>query len=411
MKYSTPFIWLFLIVFIDTWLSGMLLPVTIQLVSVHDIGDYHRAPTILNDSILASGIIFLLSPSSLLSAPVIGWCCDIIGRKKSLIICLFCALFGYGLLYISSALQSVLFAFLGILLINADASMIAIQTMIIDTSHSKRRAYYLGLIVMVMLPIYLWSSQTFSAISSLTTLNQSSIQSLLIVIAIISSAIIVFFTIKCLQETTPVVHARKDGQLELYYSFKRVLLNKKLIVLLALLGVLQFGCGIYFESVTKYLIIKFNYHSQNLKLLNDLGILVLSVAMVLVYPILLRYLSLNKILLLSLSLCAAGALGSVIVPLYSMQLICYSLLSMGEGIGIGVIWMMLADASHPLDRGLVMGIKGAVWSLSWSFSVTLGHMLDHVFYFDAPLEISTLILLSGVLLAYASKLNRSIEVS
>jgi DHA1 family tetracycline resistance protein-like MFS transporter len=396
MNQGRIILWSLIIVFIDTIISAIILPSSMQLLSHLDLS-IHQTPAIVRNTILASGIIFLLSPSYLIASPVIGWLCDNLGRTKSLLICLFCALFGYAMLFISNYSSSMIIALFGILLINADSSMVAVQAIIIDNSQGIKRAYFLGLIVFIMLPAYLFFAQLAEDFSYILVVN--SIYRNLFMLSILVITLIIILLAKRYLPETKKINENTSENLALYYSLSRIFLNKKVLVLLFLLGLLQFGCGLYFEAVEKYLEFHFSHSMHTISFFRDYTIFVMSISLLFIYPLLLNYFSIEMILFLSLLSCFLGALGSSITHTGIDQWLFSLPLSLGEGIGIAAIWMLLSHYIHPQDVGFIMGIKAAIWALAWSFSVIVSHIFSHYFSLVLPIHSAAITLLIAVLLA------------
>jgi hypothetical protein len=88
--------------------------------------------------------------------------------------------------------------------------------------------------------------------------------------------------------------------------------NRTILLLIALLTLLQFGCGLYIETISDYLSGILGRDQHFLSALMYFKIAIMSVSLIAFYPLLLKYFNINILLKISLALCFIGTLGSIL---------------------------------------------------------------------------------------------------
>ncbi len=112
MKNSKQITALFIVIVIDGLSTGMMIPVLATQLASGNHGIFSGYS--LMASHLLYGVILSLSPIAFFfGAPLIGHLSDIIGRKKSLVICMVITSFGYILYSIAFSLQNILLLIIG----------------------------------------------------------------------------------------------------------------------------------------------------------------------------------------------------------------------------------------------------------------------------------------------------------
>lgn len=399
----------FIVTLTDNICTAILLPLGIHLLVCKHFSVFASSVTSAhNDIILGSGLIYLLSPLSILVTPIFGWLSDIVGRKKLLLIVLYISFTSYIVLLFANIEQNILLALLGAMLLSAGSSMAITQAVIADISKGPQKAYYFALITFIMSPLFLLIAEGTDSILSIIT-NQPNYINILASGAGVLAFINILIARRYLLEPTNFSSKTKN-RTELYFTILRIVNNRPILLLIALLTLLQFGCGLYIESISDYLSGTLGRDQHLFSGLMYFKIAIMSVSLIAFYPLLLKYFNINILLKISLALCFIGTLGSILNVNISYQWISGFFSAMGECLAIAIIWMMLSENTSAQDQGIVMGIKASFWVIAWTLSVILGDYLSHQFNALLPLQLAAVVLAICLLLSFVISTKNSAEV-
>ena len=367
---------LFYIILMDNVACAIVTPLLIGLLYPCTLDTACKALVNTHNLALLSGFLLLLSPSYLIMSPILGHLSDILGRKIMLFWCLLLSFIGYSILFAAINYQNIFLSLLAILLLNAgSSSMTIVQAAIADISHHTTKSKYFIMVSLVMLPLYLIFAKVGDAIIDL---NPTAIilKVLITAFAFLATLGNLIFISKYLPEIrhTKNLHSNKHN----FSHFEKIIsiFNKDIIILLLLLGFFQFGTSIYYESITAYLINYYHATENDLAIFLSYKVLIMTISLLFVYPLLLKYIANKNIIFYCLLLCSLGILGDVFVNKNLLEWIFIIPFTMGEILFIPTVWTMLSDAGNKNNQGIIMGIKGSIWSLAWSMGLSAGNKLN-----------------------------------
>jgi len=347
--------------------------------------------------IFLTGIIYLLSPAHLLLSPLMGRLADFHGRQFVLLICLLLSFVGYSVLLIANNLNNVFLALLAALLLNAGTSSGApINAAIADSYSGNQKAYSFGLIAFSTMPLYLAAAKLGEITINLNIMQIKGSNLIILLAFLLTTINIIILKFYLLRNKNDPSKSLIKNYLSLTSPLP--IFNSSIVLLLILFGLFELGASVYLESMNNFFIEKNYFDFQNHSWLLIYRILLMTIGLFIFYPVILKRQSPKNILLFSLIISCIGILGSLSVQEAFLQWIFVGLFTVGEIIFIPILWTMLSDVTGIENQGLVMGIKGAVWTLAWSLGIILGHKLDYLFSSFYSIIIAMVIIFSSFIL-------------
>lgn len=347
--------------------------------------------------IFLTGIIYLLSPAHLLFSPIIGRLSDLYGRQHIVLICLLLSFVGYSVLLIANNLNNIFLTLLAALLLNAGSSSGApINAAIADSYAGNQKAYSFGLVTFSTMPLYLAAAKFGEVIINFHVMQFKCSNLIILIAFLLTITNIIILKIYLPRNKSDPSRCLIKNYLSLTSPLP--IFNSSIIFLLILFGFFELGSSVYLESMNNFFIERsyFGFHSHSWLLIYR--ILLMVVGLFVIYPIILKRQSIKNILLLSLIISCVGMLGFLFFQIAFFQWLCVGLFTVGEIIFIPTLWTMLSDATGIENQGLVMGIKGSVWTLAWSLGIVLGNKMDYLFSAFHSIAIAMVIIFSSLII-------------
>jgi len=395
---------LLLLIFIDSFSYFVVIPVLLQVFYHHQYGllPSDASQTVRNT---VTGFTIALSTfASLIAAPLIGNFSDKYGRKKVLLLCLSGVILGF-LLPIIGILQKNIFLFLLGRFIGGvgSASQPIAQAAVADLCEGKEKAFFLSLIALMMtLPIilgplaggYLSDSSLISWFSVTTPYWFALLISLLIFILIS-----LFF-----KETLAEHHSHVP-----ILSIKEVILSASSIAkkyhigyLLLILFFLEFGWSQYYQSIPMYLIQQFHYSAQHVSLFYTYMGILMSLSLMILYPILIRSLEVKRILVYSIILVLIGLVGCALFYTATIQWIFIPLVAIFTGTAYVSLLTLISNQVPTSNQGWAMGFSSTVLFLAWMITGFMSGGLISL-YAKLPLYLSAVALVVACIVLFRLK--------
>lgn len=400
MKPKSTFILLLIILLVDNFCYGLMVPLVAEKLHLNT----------GQNAILSSSLIILLSPTYLVSIPIICSLSNFWGRKKALLICLALSAVGYmffvGSIFLSSA-------FLILLTMNisdvATAEFPIAQAIIADTENAFQRSYFFGLLMFVNL-IEIVSTQLHGALLHYS-INYEVFSPMWVGIIILCVSVLnLFIAARYLSIPKAASSDKAFNLLEnIVESLSNILSNAEIRRLLVLFALFSLAWGLYFQHIYYYLVGHINITSPKaaLYVLYLCGVMLL--ALLIIYPVLIRYMALKKLLLLSLVVSGAGLSLISFLSNKNEALTVVGFIAIATVIAMPVMWVLLCNRIQPKYRAMLLGITYLIWTLLWEISGALVKMLNE-YSVTLSLHVAMVLILGGLyMLCFYKKLFRALD--
>lgn len=391
LPHSTLIILMFTII-MDVMGVGLVLPLLPNLIiSVN-------SPFHLNDSLLYYGIILALwSLGGFFGSPFLGSFSDKIGRKKILILALFCN----ALIYTLSALSIVL-KWIGLFMIMRfcsgffSGSFELAQASVADKSSQEEKAKNMSYMILA----FALGSIVGPFLSSMTI-------NLGLIMPFILAAILSFLNSICLFIFFRETHERKEikiNWISLLVSFTFMFKDIRIKKIAMIFFIFQFAWGYYFQSIS--LVLQEVYHF----VAKDISIffIVLGVGFAIVplflQKLMMRFFLIEKIAVIGLTISGISiGLGILFNRFVEIQWLVVLLFAIFESLAFSSLLSILSNKVSKEEQGKLMGGCGALFAISFiligfslgylsAMSIWIGMILSSFFFF-----------LSAALLAWQKK--------
>lgn len=356
---------LFLILLIDAWSSGLLIPIAMQLLAL---GNGNNVSMSLQDFLAGSTLVIAVSPAYFVFAPIMGHYSDVFGRKKALIFCISLSTIGYSAILLGYCLASITVILFGMLLFNIGASSLPVtQAAMADIGTGATRARYFGLLMIAMLAMLIAGQ------FSLALLNKHVITLLQnwnpLWIAVVSELFCLFLIVLCLPETKAVMTSKPYASLSKFLlSLMVTFRNQPVRWLLLILFLIELAWGFNFQNEFNLLTKVFNCSIAQANQFLVFEGLIMMLGLATLYPWLAKRYPPLKLLIYILSCVGLFGLFWLSSNYMPAKWLANVLLSVATAMLTPLLWWLLADATKPKHMGLVMGIAGPTWSLGWIIS-------------------------------------------
>ncbi len=357
---------LLLLIFLDSFSYFVVIPVLLKLFYHNQYGllPNDTSQTIRNT--LTGFTIALSTFAALIAAPLIGNLSDKFGRKKVLLICLAGVVLGFLLPIIGITQKNIYLLLLGRFIGGVgSASQPIAQAAVADLCEGKEKAFFLSLIALMMtLPIilgplaggYLSDSNLVSWFNVTTPYWFAFIISLLIFILIKF-----FFKETMARQSHAPILSIKEVILSAGSTAKKYHIGSLLLILFSL----ELGWSQYYQSIALYLSQEFHYSAQYVSLFYAYTGILMSLALMILYPILIRYFAVKNILYYSIILVLMGLIGCSILYTDTVQWIFVPLVAIFTGTAYVSLLALISNQVPTSNQGWVMGFSSTVLFSAW----------------------------------------------
>lgn len=212
---------------------------------------------------------------------------------------------------------------------------------------------------------------------------------LLALICNIISVLISIYVLPNTQQSSKIKN--KLGIDDIEISLSALFSNKIFCSLLIVLALFQFSWGIFFQNIYYYMT-HFHKFSQ---LKTDLYITYLcfssSLILITIYPYVIRFFTLKKLVVCCLLLCTIGIILSALLMGAASQWLVATVIAAGSGMLIPSLWALLANQIDRGKQGIAIGMTGIIWAVTWTLSGALENFLNS-FNLMFPLIASAIIM-------------------
>jgi DHA1 family tetracycline resistance protein-like MFS transporter len=357
---------LLLIIFIDSFSYFVVIPVLLQLFYDNQYGLLPLDATEVMRNIATGAALSLSMLSALLAAPFIGSASDKYGRKNILLVCLGLIFLGFLLPIMGIIQKNIYLIFIGRCLAGVGSmSQPVAQAAVADLCEDKEKSLYLSLIAVAMTLALIVSPLAGGFLSDSKLVSWFNVTTpfwFAIALSIISALLLVFF----FKETIPS-HMRAEmlSLIAAITGIKTAITDYHIGALLLLFFCLELGWSQYYQSIFLYLNQVFHYSPQYISLFNvHMGVF-MAVSLLCLYPLLLRYFSIFRIMRHSIILVLIGLLGCALFPIPIMQWIFTPLIAVFTGCAYVSLVTLISDRMPLSQQGQVMGYLSTLLFSAW----------------------------------------------
>jgi DHA1 family tetracycline resistance protein-like MFS transporter len=318
----------------------------------------------------------------LFGAPFLGDLSDFLGRKKVLIICLLVTALGLLISALGISWHSVTILIIGRCIAGfAAGSQPIAQAAIADVSTQENKAMSMSYIIFAACVGFVLGPMVggyFANSHFISWFNYSTPFYIAAILALINAlSVAVAFQETFIPETKKELRVLK-GLLIFWSAFT----NRPLRPLILIFLFTELGFSVYFVYVSLYLVHEYQFTTINVgHFMTYLGI-IWGITFTLIVRMVLKFLTLKKILLLSLFLLALGSFCAM-WPLEWVLWVTAIPLCIGNGLCYTAILTLLSNATDAESQGWIMGVTGALNAIAWVLGAMMGGVLGS-WYLNLP---------------------------
>lgn len=380
---------LLLLIFIDSFSYFVVIPILLKLFFA---GHYSILPSDVSmktRDFLTGLTISLSTIASLIAAPIVGNLSDKYGRKKTILGCLVAVMIGFLLPIVGIVKKSVVLILMGRLLSGVgSASQPVAQAAVTDLCRGNEKSVFLSLIALMMTLAIIAGPLVGGCFSHPETpyflaLSFSALSSL-----------IIFFGFK---ET---MHASAQTDIlsisSVFFGLKNAIRTYHIGLLLLVFFCLELGWSQYYQTISLYLSQQLHYSVPRISFFNAYMGILMSLGLLLIYPVLHYYVSVQKIMQGSVLLVFLGLVCCVLFP--ADQYLFVSAVAVFTGTAYVSLLTLISNRVASQKQGWIMGYLSTILFSAWMFTGFNGGWLISI---DPalPLWIAALALLVGVIAA------------
>lgn len=379
---------LLLLIFIDSFSYFVVIPILLQLFYQDSYGLLPPTMTETRRNLLTGFTLALSTFSSLIAAPFIGEASDRYGRKKTLLVCVGLMMSAFIIPIIGILKKNIYLILIGRVLAGMGSVSQAIaQAAVADRCRGGEKSIFLSLIALMMTLALILGPLVGGYLSQPHLVKGFNLMTpywFALVLAFLSFILLIFFF-----KETLTLYKPSDRLIlittirEIRASMKRYKIKAFLLIFFCL----EWGWSQYYQSIFLYLSQRFHYTAQQVGLFNMYLGIWMAIALLVLYPLLIRYFSVLKIMRVSIVLTAGGLGICAIWPTLPIQWIFIPCISGFTGCAY-VSLVTLVSNHMPADhQGRVMGYLSTLLFSAWMLSgISSGGLIS--LYSSLPLYVA-----------------------
>lgn len=358
---------LFLVIAIDSMGLGILFPILSAMIISPDSTFLSAGTSEFMREFFYGAIIGIYMIAWFFGAAILGDLSDVIGRRRSLMICLVGAAIGYGISGAAFFCHSLWLLAAGRIIAGFTAGSQPIaQAAVVDMSSEARKARNLGLVLLavslgfVLGPLFggfLTDQRLASWFNYSTPMFFAALLSL-------CNIVMLYFLFKESHVVTKKVSIRPHYAIQIFIEAFR---HPKIRALSFALLVFIAGWGEYFGFISQFLIRRYHYDALE----TSLFMMVMALGFSLGFAVLVDYCANRFSLKKCITLCMLiGAIFCALTLIHNSLVawICTFFVGTAIAIAYSLLITLFSDAVNSAEQGWVMGVTNAIMALS--FGVT-----------------------------------------
>lgn len=405
-NYYRQIITLFILIMVDELGFWILLPVLAPLVSSTS-NNFLGAHTSVAMHHLFFGAIMAATPfCAIIGAPILGFISDQLGRKKVLTICLTGTFFGFVLYAFSFWYMNLILLIIARIIVGlTTASQGIVQATMADLSEGRQKAINISMIACAMtLPLVVGPLLGgFLSDASLVSWFNRSIPFIFITIL---SFINLLMLLICFKETliTKNNSVSFKDYLPAAANFFR---QPKLKSLLVAFFLMELGWSLYFQGIPLFLVQEWHFTSSQVGSFSSYIGACMALALVFLTRIALHFLSVSKLLIITLIITTLALLAGFILPVQAIIWLTAVPIAIGVGLSYTTLITLLSDAVPANSQGLLMGLTDSLLYLAFACTGLLAGILT-IKYASLPILVASLFMLASYIMTIKKVLKTNL---
>jgi len=372
---------LLLVIFLDSFSFFIVLPILLRLFYQNDLGLLSADTSLATRNILTGIAISTSTCAALLAAPFIGSLSDKYGRKSTMLVCLSGLMVGFILPIIGIWQKSIFLIFAGRFFSGVgSASQPVAQAAVADVCEDKEKAFYFSLIALMMtLPIIVGPLAggylSDSALSSWFTVSTPFYTVLFLTL---SAFIMIVFSF----HETLIASKKHVEIIGFWYVVTHLPVMMKRYQIGALCFIfffLEMAWSQYYQSIFLYLHQTAHYSAQQVSLYNAYMGVLMSIGLMFLYPLFIRFLSVSNLMRLSLVMALVGFTGVAFLQTTFAQWLFVPFIAIFSGIGYVSLLSLISNRVDPKEQGKMMGYASTLLYVAWMVTAFNGGWLISLF--------------------------------
>ncbi|PIQ42638.1 MAG: MFS transporter [Gammaproteobacteria bacterium CG11_big_fil_rev_8_21_14_0_20_46_22] len=359
---------LFLVIAIDSMGLGILFPILSSMfIDVHSSFLAANTSSFMRE-LLYGVVIGIYMIAWFFGAAILGDISDTLGRKKSLLICLFGAAIGYGLSGLAFVFHSVAILIVGRVIAGFTAGSQPIaQAAVVDMSSEKHKARNIGLVLLAVSLGFVLGPLLGGFFSDTNLVSWFHFSTPMYVAAVLSLAnmAVLALSFKETHINTERLRIRLHYAIQIFIEAFR---HKKIRYLSLILLIFISGWGEYFGFISQFLLRAYHYTPLRVSLFMAVMAVGFSVGFAVIVDWCANRFDMRRTILVMLVLASLFSLLTIVLPYHLAAWV----LTFFIGVTVATAYSLLITAFSNLvsesEQGWVMGVTNAIMALS--FGVT-----------------------------------------
>jgi MFS transporter, DHA1 family, tetracycline resistance protein len=359
---------LFLVIAVDSMGLGLLFPILSSMIIDPNSVFLAHSASVFKRELIYGMIIGIYMICWFFGAAILGDLSDVVGRKRSLVVCLFGACAGYILSGVAIGMHSVVLLIAGRVIAGFTAGSQPIaQAAIVDISSEEKKARNIGFILLAVSVGFVIGPLVGGVTSDHRIVSWFNFSTPMYVAAVVSllNALLLWITFK---ETHTIT---RQVKIRLYYAIQVVVeafRHKKIRYLSLVLLVFISGWGEYFGFITQFLLRRYHYSPLEASLF----MMVMAIGFSIGFGVLVDWFSTR----VSLKKCVIGGLvisGVMTIITFStfvpaLAWVFSVVIGMTIALAYSDIVTLFSNQVDDSEQGWVMGVTNAVMALSFGIT-------------------------------------------
>lgn len=381
---------LLLLIFIDSLSYFIVIPVLLEIFFNKQGGLFNAQTNLATRDLITGFAIALSTVSALIAAPFVGSFSDKYGRKKTVLLCVATMISGFTLPIIGIVKKNITLILVGRMLSGVGSSSQPVaQAAVADLCQQNEKALFLSLIALMMtLPLVIGplAGGYLSDSHFVSWFNATTPYYFAVILSVFCFFVILFYFKETMNHE---IRTQMLSITEVIFGLKKAITEYQIGFLLLMFFCMELGWSQYYQTVSLFLAQQFHYSIQEISLFNAMMGIFMSLGLLFLYPALMKYVEIKKIMRYSIFLVLLGLLGCALLP--TLQWIFASIVAIFTGTAYVSLLALISDRVPKTRQGWMMGYTSTILFSAWMITGFSGGWLI-AFHANVPVWVSVLAL-------------------